>query len=350
MVAEAAGVSSSTVSRVFSHPHRLKDSTVAHVKQVAEGLGYVPHHSARALSLGRTGTIGVIVPDIANPFFPPVIRAVQARASDDGFGTLLGDSDEDADNELALLTTLAQRTDGVVLVSSRLPQEVVRERAGRHPLVLLNRDVGDVTRVLIDTAAGMREAVDHLAALGHRDLVYLAGPRASWADQERRRAVVEQCDRRGVRTTVLRARRPEHEDGRRAAPEVLASGATAVIAFDDVLAQGMMAGLIEQGVDIPREMSVVGCDDIHAVRTVPQLTTVRGDSLRAGARAVELLLAAVEHPDIGGTVVREVVPSALVVRHSTGPALSAATGSTGATSPAAASAAPAAPTARGARG
>jgi LacI family transcriptional regulator len=317
MVAEASGVSTSTVSRVFSHPHRLKPSTVARVTQVAEELGYVPHHSARALSLGRMGTIGVLVPDIANPFFPPVIRAVQARAGQGGFSTLLADTDEDPARELELLSTLAQRTDGVVLVSSRLPEETVRERAGRHPLVLVNRDVDDVTRVLIDTGSGMRDAVDHLADLGHRTLVYVAGPEASWSNGERRRAVLEQSARRGIEATVLPSHRPEHEDGRRAVPEILASGAGAVIAFDDVLAQGVLAGLVERGVDVPGRVSVVGCDDIHAVRTVPPLTTIRGDSATAAARAVELLLEAVEHPDPDAGVVREVVPTTLVVRSST---------------------------------
>lgn len=321
MVAKVAGVAASTVSRVYSHPHLLKGSTVIRVKQVADELGYVPHYSARALSTGQLGTIGVVVPDIANPFFPPVIRAAQARASAAGVSTLLGDTDEDVSKELDLLDLLEQRTDGIVLASSRLPEATIRARALRHPLVLINRDISGVSRVLIDSAVGMRSAVDHLARLGHKEFVYVSGPESSWSDQERRSALRGRCAELGLELRVLAEHRPVHDAGSDAAGTVLSSGASAAIVFDDVLAQGLIAGLLERGIDVPGDVSVVGCDDILAVRTVPPLTTVRGHSAAAGREAVDLLFETIKGEDsqLGR---RRSIPAVLIERSSTGPASS----------------------------
>jgi len=314
-------VSSSTVSRVFSQPHRLKASTVAHVKAVAANLGYVPDYTAQALSTGQLKTLAIVVPDIANPFFPPVIRAAQARADAAGFSTLLGDTDEDPAKELDLLAKLELRTDGVVLVSSRLPEEVIAERRKRHPLVLVNRDIADVPRVLVDSAPGVRAAVDHLVDLGHRHIAYVGGPASSWSEQQRRQAFLEQSELRVVVTTTLGAHRPDHEVGRSAVGEILASGATAAIAFDDVLAEGVLSGLAERGLVVPRDYSVIGCDDILAVNTYPPLTTLHGQSAEAGRLAVDILLAQIEngggedvHQDVRHTLV-----STLVIRATTGP-------------------------------
>ncbi|WP_043497768.1 LacI family DNA-binding transcriptional regulator [Georgenia sp. SUBG003] len=289
MVAAAAGVATSTVSRAYSHPHLLRPETVEKVRAAADELGYVPHYSARALSTGRLATIAVVVPDIANPFFPPLIRAVQSRANEFGISTLLADTDEEPDKEAALLTAMQQRTDGVILASSRLAEGTVRARAALHPLVLVNRDVDGVSRVLIDCAIGVREAVDHLVDLGHRRLAYLAGPGSSWSNAERRRALLERATERRVHAVVLAERRPEHEEGVAAADDVARSGATAVVAFDDVLAQGLMAGLGQLGVSVPSDVSVIGCDDILAVRTTPPLSTIHGPSTEAGRSAVDLL-------------------------------------------------------------
>jgi LacI family transcriptional regulator len=274
----------------------------------------------QALSTGRLGMIAVVVPDIANPFFPPVIRAAQAHAAAGGVSTVVGDTDEDPAKELDLLAELERRTDGVVLVSSRLPEEVVRERAQRgHPLVLVNRDVPGVPRILVDSAPGIREAVDHLAGLGHRHVAYISGPAGSWSDEQRRDAVRERCAALGVTTTVLRAHRPEHDEGRAAAAEVLAAGATAVIAFDDALAQGALAGMAECAVAVPGQVSIIGCDDILAATTYPPLTTVHGRGGEAGRLAVELLMELVESPESERDRCR-LLPSNLVTRSSTGPA------------------------------
>lgn len=290
-VAQAARVSRSTVSRVFSRPSVVRPATVALVRQVALGLGYVPNPSAIALSTGKMAAIGVVVPDIGNPFFPPLIRAAGIRATAAGVAILIADTGENADREAEALERLATRTDGIVLVSSRQRTEAVTAFARRARIVLVNRDLPGIPRVLVDTAGGVRHAVEHLAGLGHRHVAYLVGPRHSWSNRERRAAVVDAAAGLGIEVSAIKGFGPTYDEGMRAAATVLGSGATALIAFDDLMAQGVMAGLRRDGLSVPNDLSVVGCDNFLATQTFPQLTSIQARSAEAGAAAVELLLA-----------------------------------------------------------
>ncbi len=313
-VAAAAGVSRATVSRAFTRPGMLNGETVARVLEVAGRLGYVPNQAARGLSTGRHGRIGLIVPDVTNPFFPPLIRAAQLHAEETDLCLFLGNSDEDAGREERLLARFAGQVEGLILVSSRLPDERIRAHAARQRVVLVNRDVEGLPRVLIDTAAGMAAAVSHLADLGHREVAWIGGPAASWSNAQRRDAVTAEAACRRLRLHVAQsARRPSFESGLDAVPFVLDAGATAVIAFDDVTAQGVMAGLAARGVAVPGAVSVVGCDDVTAVRTYPALTTVSSRGDEAGRIAVELL------GDRTVPDVRRLLGTDLVVRATTAP-------------------------------
>jgi LacI family transcriptional regulator len=288
-VAAAAGVSRATVSRAFGRPRMLRPETVEHVRAVAARLGYTPNRVAQALSTGRFGNLAVVVPDIANPFFPPLIRAAQGRADRAGYAVFLGDADEDPEREDVLLRQLGTQVEGFVLASSRMTDEQIRGHAERRPLVLVNRDVPGIPRVLVDTSRGVTEAVENLAGLGHRRIAYLNGPAGSWSNTQRRKAARRAAQRQGVELSTLAARRPTFDEGRRAVPALLASGVTAVLAFDDLMAQGVIAGLAEKGVAVPAEFSVVGCDDVLAAQVHPPLTTVAARSAEAGTAAVELL-------------------------------------------------------------
>ena len=292
-VAEAAGVSRATVSRAFSKPALLNSTTVEHVRTIASQLGYVPNQLARALSTGRAGNIGLIVPDIANPFFSTLIRAAQAHAYANGYLTILGDSDEFPALEDVLLGKLAPQVEDFILPSPRLSTQRIKAHAGRRPLVLLNRDVPGIPRVLIDAAAGFEEAVDLLASFGHSSVVYVGAPKASWANQQRQAAILKASSRNCLAVKVLHVPRPSYDAGRSCTKEVLATGATAVLAVDDLVAQGVMAGLNERGVLVPDDISVIGCDDIIAATTHPPLSTVAVHCRDAGRRSVELLIAAV---------------------------------------------------------
>jgi len=315
-VAERAGVSRATVSRALSQPHRLRPETVERVKQVAGELGYVLNPVAKALSTGRFGNLALVVPDIANPFFPPMIRAVEGLADQAGFSVFLGNGDEDPAREAKLLGQLATRVDGIVLASSRMADAEIREFAAQRPLVLINRDVAGLPRVLIDSAGGVARAVEHLAGLGHRRVAYLNGPTRSWSNAQRRRTVQRSAERAGLTVAMIPARRSGFEQGRQAVPALLDSGATAAIAFDDLLAHGVLTGLAEHGVAVPSEFSVIGCDDVLATQTHPRLTTVSARAAEAGAAAVELLTGRLTGP-VAVSDARIMLETSLVVRAST---------------------------------
>jgi len=289
-VAQVLGISRSTVSRAFSRPDLLSDATVNQIKETAKQLGYRPNQVARALSTGRHGNIAIVVPDIANPFFPPLIRAAQLAADGGGFSLFLGDSDEDPARELVLLERLMMQAGGCVIASSRMTDQKIQELATQHPVVLINRDTPGIPRVLIDTAKGIDAAVTHLAELGHKRLVYVSGPAASWSNQQRRNAVRRAAARQQIALEPVAAARPNFNGGKAATAAVLKTKATAAITFDDFVAQGLLAGLAEEGIMVPRDFSVIGCDDVLGASTFPALTSVSSRCTDAGRLAVEMLL------------------------------------------------------------
>jgi DNA-binding LacI/PurR family transcriptional regulator len=316
-VAEQAHVSPATVSRAFSHPHLLSRKTMEHVRAVAERTGYTPNHTARALSTGRTGTIALIVPDITNPFFAALMRGAQARARDQGYATLLGDSDETPELEDLLLGKLTAQVEGFVLVSSRLAGTLVRRHAARRPLILVNRDVPRLLRLLVETGPSYTEGVAHLASLGHRFIAYVAGPALSWSNRQRALAVRKAAERLGLKATRIATSRPSYQAGVECSDALLRSGATAALTFDDVIAQGIMAGLASRGLSVPADFSLIGCDGVVATTTYPPLTSVTIGCAEVGVRATDLLLDVLR-----GTAPREQCvhfPSEFIVRATTAP-------------------------------
>lgn len=314
-VASAAGVDRSTVSRAFTRPELLSRDTVQKVLEAGERLGYVPNPTARALSTGRHGNIALIVPDVANPFFPPLIRAAERELDRLDFCLFLGDSDEDASREDKLVGRLAGQVEGIILASSRLPEDRIRAHSALRPLVLVNRDVSGIPRVLIDSRPGVEMAVEHLARLGHRAIAYVRGPASSWSNRQRRTAVQHASKRLELEPIVVAAATPSFEAGRAVAGDVLATGATAAIAFDDVTAHGLLAGLAELGVGVPDGFSVIGCDDVLGALTQPALTTVSNRSNEAGSAAVAMLFERLQGR--AGRNDRHVLDTHLVIRGTT---------------------------------
>ncbi|MDQ2084265.1 LacI family DNA-binding transcriptional regulator [Xanthobacteraceae bacterium Astr-EGSB] len=318
LVARVAGVSQATVSRAFSQPELLTPATVEKVLGTAQRLGYVPNQVARALSTGRAGNIALILPDVANPFFSALMRGAQAQAYKRGYATFLGDSDETAQLEDVLLSKLAAQVDGFVLASPRLDEHLIRKHTARKPVVVINRDLQGIRRVLVDTSAGFAAAVDLLAGFGHRVIAYVGAPRSSWSSQQRARAVAAAGSAHGLSVVEIDVGRPSHESGRDCVTRLLEAGVTAALAVDDVVAQGIMAGMGELGLSVPGDFSVVGCDDIIAATTYPPLTSVTARCALAGANAVDLLLDGFANPTPKAD--SHVITGELIVRNSTGPA------------------------------
>ncbi|HZU58720.1 MAG TPA: LacI family DNA-binding transcriptional regulator [Actinocrinis sp.] len=310
-VARHADVSIATVSRALSAPDLVAERTRARVIEVARQLGYEPNRAARSLITGRTGFIGAVVPDVANPFFLGVLKGVQAAARERGHHVLLADTSEDPVAEAELLSSISRQVDGLILLSSRLPVARLREFPGpartlrSHGLqpngpqpnglhsstVLFNRVLPGFPAVLLDSGDGIRQIVAHLAALGHRRCAYAGGPRESFADAERRRGLAKACHGTDMRIIDLGSFAPQFASGARVADLALESGATAVIAYNDLVALGVIARLRDRRIDVPLEMSVTGFDDIPmASMGAPRLTTVSLPLEQAGRSAVELLL------------------------------------------------------------
>jgi len=338
-VAERAGVAVSTASRALTRPGRLRAATEEHVRAVAAELGYEPSPSARALSSGRTRMVALVVPDVTNPYYFGIVRGTAARLRAAGYVHVLVDTEESVDAEDRALRALRPTVDGAVLAASRLDDARLQRWARDLRLVTLNRPLpgGAGRGVLVDTAGGSVRALEHLAALGHRRVAYAAGPPTSWSDQRRRAALRTAARRLGVELVVLGPFAPVREAGAEAADAVLAARVTAarvtagrvtaarvtaVLAFDDLLAFGMLDRFAARDVDVPGDVSVVGCDDVGcddvfgADLVRPGLTTVAAPIERVGALAADLLLARIEGRD--PPPLRQ-VPTRLVIRGSTSP-------------------------------
>jgi LacI family repressor for deo operon, udp, cdd, tsx, nupC, and nupG len=318
-VAAAAGVAPSTVSRSFTRPGRVNHRTREHVLAVAESLGYQPNPAAQALESGRTRTVGLLVPDITNPYFAGIIKGAERAAAAAGLTLMLGDTQENAAQEGAMVRRLARAVDGFVLSASRLPDDDLRAVAERSPVALVNRAVPGIACVVADFDSGTRQIVDHLASYGHRSFVFAGGPAESWSGRRRWNGLRTAARRLGLKASRFGPFQPTLAGGPAAADALIADGASAVVCHNDMLAIGLMRRLVERGVSVPGDVSVVGFDDIFGTDFCqPPLTTLAERTDDAGARAVEALVRLM--PRLTTEEPARVLPTELVIRASTGPA------------------------------
>lgn len=274
-VADLARVSRATVSRVMNGVATVDPLISARVRAAAEQLSYAPSAAARSLALGRTHMVGFMVPDLTNPAFHGAMRGLGQAAGLDGYRVLVADSAENVAEEPILALETRRRCDALVLFAPRSSPASLRDLLPElAPVVLVNATAGDddPTPVLaVDWASGIRDLVRHLVGLGHRRIAYLAGPVASASNADRLRGFATLdvgFDLVKIGCGAL------FGDGHAVAGEVLDSGVTAVVAFNDVVALGLLGALHELGVDVPGKISVVGFDDIPFARyTSPALTT-----------------------------------------------------------------------------
>lgn len=290
-VAARCGVAASTVSRAFSRPERVSAATRERILAVAEQMGYRPNPIARALPSGRTKTLALLVPDITNPFFLGLIRGAEKAAAASEHTLVLADTEESSETEQVVLERLTRAVDGFVLASPRMSDVRLRQAYASAPLVVVNRRVAPVPGVLIDSAPGTRAIAEHLASLGHERIAYLAGPRASWSDQRRWRALQAVARQRGLHVVRLGPLAPTVDAGVAAADALLLEDVTAAVTFNDLLAIGVLRRLRARGISVPDQISVAGCDDIFGADFChPPLTTLTAPIEVAGRTAVELLL------------------------------------------------------------
>lgn len=316
-VAKALGVSPSTVSRALSSSALVAPRTRQQIIDKSREMGYTPNNAARGLVTGRKGTLGLVVPDLENPYFASVTKGVQARALTTGYSVFVADSDEDARLELELVRKLKPQVDGLILCSSRMPDPDLASLVGDTPVLLINRRMEGLPHLTLDDEEIVRQALEHLHALGHRRVAYAGGPTGSWSDGQRRLGIEKAAPGlNGLEIVSLGSFAPVFGGGQSAADLAVAAGVTAVLAYNDLVALGIVARLHARGIDVPGQMSVVGIDDINAATLVsPALTTVRAPLRKVGMSAVDLLVDSFTH----ASAVRPpaALPVELVVRQST---------------------------------
>ncbi len=323
-VAEKAGVSRQTVSRAINNQSGIDVNTRAHVLAVAREMGYAPSRLARGLKTNRTRTIGLVVPDIANPFFAEIARGASEVAHEREYGVLLCNTDERADRELEVLAMLsANPVDGLVMVSSRLSEETLAENLERwKPVVLVNRQYladPEVVSVIVDDEQGAFEAVRHLLDRGHHAIGFLGGTPGSHSGRARLVGFQRALRAFGIsdRPEWHKPCAPTVAGGRVAAQELLSAvEVTAILAYNDLVAVGVLQACAAMGLRVPSDTAVMGWDDIdYAAFVSPALTTMRMPKYMMGKVAMSLLLDSIATPEAISQPVH--LRAELVVRSST---------------------------------
>jgi LacI family transcriptional regulator len=329
-VADRAGVHTSTASRAINeHTRSLVDSqTVERVLVAAKELGYRPNSLARGLKTNRTFTVGMLLPDLTNPLFPPIVRGIEDALGEADYTVILANTDNDEDKERTVLHAMLSRSiDGLILATAqRAASAAIREMVTDGlPIVLVNRTMDDpvVSSVTADDRGGIQLAVEHLVALGHRHIAHIAGPQHVSTGLARYRSfleVMQQLDIDHGPDLVVYADWFREEAGAEAFQALLEqrSDVTAVVAANDLIALGCYDVLNERGLGVGTDVSVVGFNDmLFADKLCPPLTTIRIPHYEIGARAAQIILEFIQGHR--SDAVQMHLDAELIERASTGP-------------------------------
>jgi LacI family transcriptional regulator len=329
-VARKAGVHPATASRALNDDTRglVNEETAERVRLAAEELDYRPNPIARGLKTNRSYTIGVLIPDLTNPLFPPILRGIEDRLEEAGYTPLMANTDNDPERErIDWQTMRARQVDGIIAATAQRDHRLLDEiRTHEMPLVLVNRRVQDVPIpvAIADDRAGIRLAVGHLAQLGHTRIGHIAGPLELSTGFDRYEGFMSAMGEAGLepdRELIVVSDAFTESDGARACRQLLDGngGMTAIAAGNDLIALGCYDVLAERGIACPAELSIVGFNDMpFAGRFQPPLTTIRIPHYELGAAAAELMLERLQEGG-GGEARTVLLEPALVVRSSTAP-------------------------------
>jgi len=324
-IARRANVSTATVSRTLNQSGAVRPETARKVWRAAAALNYYPNSHARALVSGRSRLLGLIVSDITNPFFPELVHSFESLATQHQYDLILTSTDYQTVRMTGCVRRMLERkVDGVAIMTSEMDLGLIKELARRGvPLVFM--DVGRVgprmSHVLIDYAHGIRQAVDHVVALGHKRIAFITGPLDLHSARTRRQAYIEGVRAHGIRPDPKLVREGTHtaEGGLRAMEALLrvARPPTAVVCSNDWTAIGALHAIDAAKLRVPGDISVIGFDDIPlASYTNPPLTSVRMSAGDVGSTAFDALFKLVDGERLEGDVYQ--IPTKLVVRSSSG--------------------------------
>jgi LacI family transcriptional regulator len=327
-VAALAGVNPATVSRALNPGtrHLVRTETARRIEAAARRLEYEPNRLARSLRTGRSYSIGVVIPDLTNPLFPPIVRGIEDALAGDGYTPLVTNTDGDPSRERQMFEALRGRqVDGFILATAAANDPLVEGAiADGTPLVLVNRTINrsDVFAVVPDSRLGVHQAIEHLVGLGHRAIGHVAGPQDMSTGLQRYRAFLDAMAENGLSGggRVTFATSFTEEAGAAAAYELLteAPDCTAILAANDLIALGVYEAARKLGRSCPGDLSVVGFNDMRFVdRLSPPLTTIHVPMYELGRRAAGLLLDILQNrAPAPGTVL---LATSLVARESTAP-------------------------------
>ena len=325
-VAEHANVSVTTVSHVINETRPVGDELRQRVLAAMDELGYQPNLLARSLRQGKTHTIGMIIPDNANPFFAEMARGVEDTSFEQGYSVILCNSDGNLDKELLYANVLAEkRVDGIIFVAAGLSIERILDlQARRMPLVVVDRDLPEaaVDSVLTDNAQGGWLATHHLVELGHRRIGCITGPSDITPSAERITGYRQALDESGIpvdKALIVRGDF-QYDSGYQAASQLLQMDdpPTAIFACNDLMAIGVMSAALKLGLHIPADLSVIGFDDVRLASFAnPPLTTIVQPKYEIGVIATTMLLERMH--DLEMPARRRVFETNLLLRQSTAP-------------------------------
>ncbi len=327
-IAKKLGIHPATVSRALNPrtSHLVNAATVTKVRKAAAAMDYVPNPMASGLRTSRSHTIGVVIPDLTNPLFPGMVRGIQDTLSRAGYTPLLVNTDNDPDEEAHVVASLsARRVDGFILATARRDHPLLADLSERYPIVLINRvsDSVQLPSVAADEQHGIRLAVEHLYGLGHRTIAHVAGPPWSSTGHERAQAFARTMRDHGLSTAkhVAAVDGWSIDSARDVALRLLSSdpSITAVVGANDQLALGTIAAARALKRRCPRDISIVGYNDMPFMDIVdPPLTTVRVPQNEIGSEAARLILSQLVEDVV--TPVKQVrLTPELVIRGSTAP-------------------------------
>lgn len=297
-VAARAGVSTTTVSHVINRTRKVDPATAARVEAAIDALGYRPNALARSMRRGRTHTVGIIIPDIANPFFGDLARSLEDHMFEAGYSAIICNSDGDGHKEVRYLDVLlSKKVDGLLLIAATQPSERLRQLVDSGPpTIVVDRELGELPlpQVLVDNRRGGELAGRHLLELGHRRIGVIAGPGGLGTTARRLEGFRDATDAAGVEIDEGLIARGDFRaaSGRAAMDRWLQRGTlpSAVFAENDVMAIGALSAAHSAGLDVPRDLSVVGFDGIaFGADVTPPLTTVAQPTEDVAATAVSML-------------------------------------------------------------
>jgi len=302
-IAKAAGVSPSTVSRALNDSPLIRESTKERIKRLAAELGYERNELARSLVKGRTRALGLLVPDITNPFFAEITKGVEDAARSRGYGVILCNTGDDPQRELDYgLLLRRKRVDGQIITSVALEDPFLPQLARtKTPFVLVSRISAtvDAPYVIVDDEKGAELAAEHLLRLGHRKIACISGPEDVVPGKVRAEAFVRYLSSHGIKIPRTWVRHTEFtwDGGEQVAAEILRKKQrpTAIFAANDLIALGVLVAAHKGGIPVPDELSVIGFDDIaYASLPLIELTTVAQPAYEMGYMAAEWLMDVLE--------------------------------------------------------